>query len=116
MGYLSDKLGRKFFIVLSLFGSWCGMESWHWGEELLAFDIGPLLQALSPTMYLFIAARAFTGLLGGSLTVAQSYIADVYPPEERGGALSMLMGVSSVSYVIGPFFGGLLSQSSYKVP
>ena len=51
MGPLSDRYGRKPFLLLSLFGS--------------------LLQGLSKTMTSLIIWRSFTGLFAGSLILVQ---------------------------------------------
>lgn len=55
MGPLSDRYGRKPFMLLSLFGS-C---------------FGSLLQGLSKTMTSLIIWRSFTGLFAGSLILVQ---------------------------------------------
>ncbi|KAK8797099.1 hypothetical protein WA158_004309 [Blastocystis sp. Blastoise] len=100
LGALSDKFGRRPYLILSLFGSWTG----------------PLLQALSPNLALFIVTRAYTGLLGGSQTIGQAYIADIIPADERSKYLGHTTALVATSFVIGPFLGGLLSAVNMRFP
>lgn len=78
--------------------------------------VGPILQALSPNMTLYIITRGLTGLLGGSVTVGQAYLADCIPPEERSTALARLTGVAAFAFIFGPIIGGIFGQASYRLP
>ena len=110
MGSLSDKFGRKLFIIIALFGFWTGTALFK-----LIF-LGLLFQSFVPTIWLFIIARGYTGLLAGSSTVGQAYIADVVPLEKRANYLSQVGAIMSLAYVIGPAFGGLLAEISLQTP
>jgi len=46
-------------------------------------------------------ARAFAGAFGGNITVAQAYIADITPPENR----SKKMGLIGMAFGLGFIFG-----------
>ncbi|KAK8797636.1 hypothetical protein WA158_005982 [Blastocystis sp. Blastoise] len=100
MGSLSDRFGRRPFIILSLFGSLTG----------------PILQAISSTMWQFIFSRAYTGLFAGSVTLGQAYIADLIPSNKRTRFMSQLGGIISVAFVFGPAVGGFLSEISLETP
>lgn len=78
--------------------------------------LGLLFQSFVPTIWLFIIARGYTGLLAGSSTVGQAYIADVVPLEKRANYLSQVGAILSLAYVIGPAFGGLLAEISLQTP
>ena len=110
MGSLSDKFGRKLFIIIALFGFWTGTALFK-----LIF-LGLLFQSFVPTIWLFIIARGYTGLLAGSSTVGQAYISDVVPLEKRANYLSQVGAIMSLAYVIGPAFGGLLAEISLQTP
>ena len=67
-------------------------------------------------MILFIVFRGLTGLLGGSATVGQAYIADVVPVEYRANYLAQVGAILSCAFVIGPAFGGFLAEINIHMP
>jgi MFS family permease len=77
---------------------------------LLIFVAGSALCALASGMVPLILARALQGIGGGGLiTMAQTIIADVVSPRERGryaGYFSIVWGSSSV---LGPVLGGIMT-------
>ena len=100
MGPLSDKYGRKPFLILSLIGS-C---------------FGSLFQGLSRNMLSLIIWRAFTGLFAGSLILVQAVIADLVPGDQRSIYITRLEACNSAAYIVGPAIGGILGQISYQTP
>jgi len=64
---------------------------------------------------LFIA-RIFDGITGGNNSVAQAVVADTHEPAQRTKAFGMLGAASGFGFLLGPAFGGLLSQSSLSTP
>ncbi|KAK8800726.1 hypothetical protein WA158_000051 [Blastocystis sp. Blastoise] len=100
MGTLSDIYGRRIMLLLSLFGSFSG----------------PLFQSFSWCMWAFIVFRGYTGLLGGSQTIGQAYIADVTSIEDRPKYMSQQAAVISSAFVFGPAIGGFLSNYLLESP
>jgi EmrB/QacA subfamily drug resistance transporter len=75
------------------------------------FSLGSLICALSPTMTTLISARALQGLGGGGLiSLAQTIIADVVSPKERGRYQGYIAGVFVTSSVAGPVLGGFFAD------
>ena len=93
LGRLSDRIGRKPVIILSLFGT----------------AVGSLLTAAANGLPLLFVARLLDGASGASVSVAQGAVADLASPEDRPRLLGMLGAAFGVGFVIGPAIGGLAS-------
>jgi MFS transporter, DHA1 family, tetracycline resistance protein len=100
LGALSDRVGRKPVIVLSLLGT---------ALSLIVFGFAGSLIVL-------FAARMLDGLTGANTSTAQAYIADVSPPEQRARNFGLLGASFGVAFVLGPALGGFLSQFSLQLP
>ena len=100
MGNLSDRFGRRPLLLLAIFG--------------LGFDY--VLQALAPTIGWLFVGRAVAGLCGASWVIANAYIADITPPEQRARAFAVMGAAFGLGFVIGPAIGGLLGEFGPRVP
>ncbi len=94
-GKLSDIYGRR-GVMLTAIG---------------IFVAGSIACALAPSMTLLILARALQGLGGGGLmALAQTIIADIVSPRERGRYQGYIGAVFATSSVGGPVLGGFLTE------
>ena len=94
-GYLSDRLGRRRYLMVSIAG----------------FVITSALCGLSNGLAEIVVFRCLQGVFGASLVpLSQSIMLDTYPPDERGKAMAIWgMGVM-VAPVLGPTLGGYLTE------
>jgi len=94
-GRLSDRIGRRPLILLSLLGSATSFFFFGW----------------APNLFVLFAARVAAGILtSASLPTAQAYIADVTPPEKRASGMAVIGAAFGLGFAFGPVFGGILSQ------
>ncbi|WP_135303468.1 MFS transporter [Haloarcula amylovorans] len=93
LGSLSDRVGRRPVLILSLCGS------------VLAWTVFGLATAL----WLLFASRMLAGAMGGNISTAQAYVADVTPPERRAAALGFIGAAFGLGFIFGPGIGAVLS-------
>ena len=94
-GKLSDIYGRR-GVMLAAIG---------------IFIAGSIACAMAPSMTWLILARALQGLGGGGLmALAQTIIADIVSPRERGRYQGYIGAVFATSSVGGPVLGGFLTE------
>jgi len=100
LGALSDRLGRRPVLLVSIFG--------------LAFTF--LLTAMSPFLWLMLLARLIGGGAGGSFSVASAYVADVTKPGERSRSFGVLGAAFGLGFIFGPMIGGTLALANIRLP
>jgi multidrug resistance protein len=94
-GRLSDRIGRKPVLIVSLFGT----------------AIGSLFTGLAGAIPLLFVGRIIDGASGGSVSVAQAAVSDVAAPEDRARLMGLLGAAFGVGFVAGPAiaaFGALI--------
>src|SRR3984957_10120844 len=94
--FLARKLGRKTFFLISL-----GL-----------FTVSSILCGVAPNLNALLLFRILQGLGGGGMVpVAQSILADAFPPAKRGQAFAVFGVAVVVAPVVGPTLGGWLSDN-----
>jgi DHA2 family multidrug resistance protein len=95
-GFLARMLGRKPFFVICV----------------ALFTVSSILCAFSWNLQSLLLFRVLQGLGGGGMVpVAQSILADAFPPEKRGQGFAMFGVAVVVAPVVGPTLGGWLSDT-----
>ncbi|NBO53243.1 MAG: MFS transporter [Actinobacteria bacterium] len=100
LGRLSDRIGRKPVILISL----CGTA------------IGSFITGAAGALWVLFLGRAIDGASGASVSVAQGAITDIAPPEQRAKLLGMLGAAFGAGFVLGPAVGGLAALGGSHVP
>jgi DHA2 family multidrug resistance protein len=94
--YLAKTFGRKPFFLISL-----GL-----------FTLSSLLCGNAPNLSALLLFRILQGVGGGGMVpVAQSILADSFPPAKRGQAFALFGVAVVVAPVVGPTLGGWLSDN-----
>ncbi|HYX43566.1 MAG TPA: MFS transporter [Acidimicrobiales bacterium] len=99
-GAVSDRMGRKPVLVLSLAGT----------------AVGSLLTGLAGSLPLLFAGRLLDGASGASVSVAQAAVADVAEPGERARLFGLLGAAFGLGFVAGPALGALSALGGARVP
>lgn len=100
LGRLSDRVGRRPVLLISIFGTFVGF----------------LLLGFAGALWMLFVSRVVDGLTGGNLSVAQAYISDVTDQKNRAKALGLIGAAFGLGFIIGPAVGGALSVYGYAVP
>jgi MFS transporter, DHA1 family, tetracycline resistance protein len=99
-GRLSDHVGRRPILLISLVASSIGYLIWGWAHSLTS---------------LFVA-RLVAGAGNANIPVAQAYVADVTTAENRAKGMGLIGAAFGLGFVLGPAIGGFcvshLGQSS----
>jgi MFS transporter, DHA2 family, multidrug resistance protein len=94
--YLAERFGRKAFFLTCL----------------SVFTASSVLCGFAPNLQALLLSRILQGLAGGGMVpVAQSILADSFPPAKRGQAFALFGLAVVVAPVIGPTLGGWLADN-----
>jgi DHA1 family tetracycline resistance protein-like MFS transporter len=113
LGRLSDRVGRRPVLLVSLIGTSIGFLVMGFAERLPGGFT--LFGLAAPLVWLFIA-RIIDGISGGNISTAQAYIADVTPPDKRSRGMGLIGAAFGLGFIFGPAIGGLTSRISPSAP
>jgi MFS family permease len=99
-GHLSDRIGRRPVLLVSTAGS---AIAYSW------LALATRLQG-STALWMIIASRVFAGICGANITVAQAYIADITPPENRSRRMGLIGMAFGLGFIFGPWIGSKSSD------
>lgn len=99
-GRLSDRVGRKPLLVLSLVGT----------------ALGSLLTGLANSLLVLYVARAFDGASGGSASIAQAAVADMAEPQDRPRLMGLIGAAFGLGFVLGPALGASAGHFGARAP
>ena len=104
-GRLSDKIGRRPVLLVSLFG----------------LSLSYLLMSSAQNLLSLFIARALGGLMAGNISAAFAYVADITTPQNRAKGMGLIGAAFGIGFIIGPAIGGILAGSdpahaNYQMP
>lgn len=101
IGQLSDRYGRKLFIIIGL----------------LIYSLSMLAFGLSEHLWLLFLVRFLSGVGAAFITPPiMAYVADITTLEERGKGMGMIGASITLGFTIGPGLGGILSEINLTFP
>jgi multidrug resistance protein len=90
-GRLSDRIGRRPVLLVSLFGS----------------TVSYLIFAFAKSWEWVLVSRVFAGVCGANIAVAQAYIADITTRENRAKGMGLIGMAFGLGFILGPVIGGI---------
>jgi len=100
LGALSDHFGRRPPLLLGFLG--LGLSFFG--------------TALATSLAGLVAVRVVSGAMQSNAAVANAYVADITPPEQRARRFGMIGAMMGVGFIVGPVIGGLLGAISLRLP
>lgn len=100
LGALSDRFGRRPILLLGF----CGLA------------LNFFATALATSVWMLVASRVIGGAMQANAAVANAYVADITPPEERAKRFGMLGAMFGIGFILGPVIGGILGGIDLSLP
>lgn len=100
LGALSDNLGRRPVLLISLAGA----------------AINYVVLAFAPQLWMLLVGRAIAGLTSANVSVAMAYITDISTEEKRARRFGLFNAMFGIGFIIGPVLGGLLGDYGLRLP
>lgn len=96
VGRVSDRFGRRSVLLWTIAGN------------ALAY----IVFALAGNILVLFVARALNGVMSANVAVAQAYVADTLPQEDRAKGFGLLGAAFGMGLVFGPALGGVFSSET----
>lgn len=109
-------LGTSFSIMQFMFASFWGGLSDRYGRRPIMLTsiaimiVAYILFANATVLWLLFATRLLKGFGAANLSVAQAYISDVVPKEERTQAFGIIGAAFGLGFIFGPSIGGVINE------
>jgi len=95
-GTLSDKIGRRPVMLISIF------------ITMLAY----VFFAFTNSLWFLVISRIFAGIGSANISAAQAYISDITEPKDRAKNMGLIGAAFGLGFIFGPPAGGFLKSLS----
>lgn len=100
LGALSDRIGRRPVLLISLAGA----------------AINYLFLAFAPNLWMLLLGRAIAGVSSANTSVAAAYITDISAEDQRARRFGLFNAMFGIGFIIGPVLGGALGDYWLRLP
>jgi DHA1 family tetracycline resistance protein-like MFS transporter len=100
LGRLSDSYGRRPILFISLLGG----------------AIGYAVIGFANSLVLILVGRIISGIMGGNISTAQAYIADITSAKDRAKGMGLFGAAFGLGFILGPAIAGVTSKYGIHVP
>ena len=100
LGALSDRFGRRPVLLIGFSG--------------LAFNF--FMTAAATSLWMLVWVRLIGGAMQANIAVANAYVADITPPQDRARRFGLLGAMMGVGFILGPAIGGVLGDVDVRLP
>lgn len=99
-GKLSDRIGRKNVLLITMAGS----------------GVGLTILGLAPSLPWLFVGRILSGIFAANIGVASAYVTDVTDEANRAKGMGLIGAAFGIGFILGPALAGILSGYGYATP
>lgn len=100
LGALSDRYGRRPVLLIGFAG----------------LGLSFFVTAFATALWMLVVVRLFSGAMQANIAIANAYVADIAPPEDRARRFGQLGAMFGIGFILGPFIGGRLGYYDVHWP